>query len=40
MTQRRKILEAVAAGRMDPGDAADALADLDAGFADDTDPST
>lgn len=30
---RRKILEAVAAGRMDPGDAADALADIDAGFA-------
>ncbi|MBA2608172.1 MAG: hypothetical protein H0U92_04500, partial [Actinobacteria bacterium] len=29
---RRKILEAVAAGRMDPGAAADALADLDAGF--------
>jgi hypothetical protein len=27
---RRKILEAVAAGRMDPGDAANALADLDA----------
>jgi hypothetical protein len=27
---RRKILEAVASGHMDPGDAADALADLDA----------
>ena len=34
---RRKILEAVAAGRMDPSDAADRLADIDAGFADDTD---
>lgn len=34
---RRKILEAVAAGRMDPGEAADRLADIDAGFADDTD---
>src|SRR5690242_7650318 len=27
---RRKILEAVAAGQMDPGDAADALAEIDA----------
>lgn len=34
---RRKILEAVAAGRMDPGEAADRLADIDAGFLDDTD---
>jgi hypothetical protein len=31
---RRKILEAVAAGRMDPGEAADRLADIDAGYAD------
>jgi len=29
---RRKILEAVAAGRMDPGLAADALSDIDAGY--------
>ncbi len=37
---RRKILEAVAAGRMDPGEAADRLADIDAGFDDDdTEPT-
>ncbi len=33
---RRKILEAVAGGRLDPSEAADRLADIDAGFDDDT----
>ncbi len=35
---RREILEAVAAGRMDPSLAADRLADIDAGFADEDEP--
>lgn len=34
---RRKILEAVAAGRMDPSEAADKLADIEAGYAVDED---
>ena len=36
---RRKILESVAAGRLDPSEAADRLADIDAGYYGDEEPA-